>query len=91
MALASVQERVTRLSSLVLIGLPALRLRGLYFALITLMLSGAITVVLATVNFPNGGGSDPVPACGRHGVRTDALGFGVLDVAGALARATSGR
>jgi branched-chain amino acid transport system permease protein len=39
-----------------LIGLPALRLRGLYFALITLMLSGAITVVLATVNFPNGGG-----------------------------------
>jgi len=38
-----------------LIGLPALRLRGLYFALITLMLSGAITVVLATVNFPNGG------------------------------------
>jgi branched-chain amino acid transport system permease protein len=39
-----------------LIGLPALRLRGLYFALITLMLSGAITVVIATVNFPNGGG-----------------------------------
>jgi branched-chain amino acid transport system permease protein len=39
-----------------LIGLPALRLRGLYFALITLMLAGAITVVLATVNFPNGGG-----------------------------------
>ena len=38
-----------------LIGLPALRLRGLYFALITLMLAGAITVVLATVNFPNGG------------------------------------
>jgi branched-chain amino acid transport system permease protein len=39
----------------VLIGLPALRLRGLYLALITLMLAGAITVVLATVNFPNGG------------------------------------
>jgi len=38
-----------------LIGLPALRLRGLYLALITLMLAGAITVVLATVNFPNGG------------------------------------
>jgi len=37
------------------IGLPALRLRGLYLALITLMLAGAITVVLATVNFPNGG------------------------------------
>jgi branched-chain amino acid transport system permease protein len=39
----------------VLIGLPALRLRGLYLALITLMFAGAITVVVATVNFPNGG------------------------------------
>jgi branched-chain amino acid transport system permease protein len=38
-----------------LIGLPALRLRGLHLALITLMLAGALTVVLATVNFPNGG------------------------------------
>ncbi|MGH3268299.1 MAG: branched-chain amino acid ABC transporter permease [Trebonia sp.] len=38
-----------------LITLPALRLRGLYLALITLMLSGAVTVVLATLNFPNGG------------------------------------
>ncbi len=36
--------------------LPAIRLRGLYLALITLMLAGAITVILATVNFPNGGG-----------------------------------
>ncbi|HTU72892.1 MAG TPA: branched-chain amino acid ABC transporter permease [Trebonia sp.] len=39
-----------------LITLPALRLRGLYLALITLMLAGAVTVVLATINFPNGGG-----------------------------------
>jgi branched-chain amino acid transport system permease protein len=38
-----------------LIGLPALRLRGLYLALITLMLAGAISVVLTTTNFPNGG------------------------------------
>ncbi len=38
------------------IGLPALRLRGLYLALITLMMAGALTVILATVNFPNGGG-----------------------------------
>jgi branched-chain amino acid transport system permease protein len=38
-----------------LVGLPALRMSGLYLALITLMLAGAITVVLATVNFPNGG------------------------------------
>jgi branched-chain amino acid transport system permease protein len=37
------------------VGLPALRLRGLYLALITLMLAGAITVVLETINFPNGG------------------------------------
>ena len=39
-----------------LITLPALRLRGLYLALITLMLAGAVTVILATLNFPNGGG-----------------------------------
>jgi branched-chain amino acid transport system permease protein len=38
-----------------LVGLPALRMRGLYLALITLMLAGAITVVLASTNFPNGG------------------------------------
>lgn len=38
-----------------LIGLPALRLRGLYLALITLMLAGAFSIVLATTNFPNGG------------------------------------
>jgi branched-chain amino acid transport system permease protein len=38
-----------------LVGLPALRMRGLYLALITLMLAGAITVVLASLNFPNGG------------------------------------
>jgi branched-chain amino acid transport system permease protein len=39
-----------------LIGLPALRVSGLYLALITLMLAGAITVVLAATDFPNGGG-----------------------------------
>jgi branched-chain amino acid transport system permease protein len=38
-----------------LVGLPALRLTGLYLALITLMLAGAITVVLTATNFPNGG------------------------------------
>src|SRR5215475_3408063 len=37
------------------IGLPALRVSGLYLALITLMLAGAITVVLTSTNFPNGG------------------------------------
>jgi branched-chain amino acid transport system permease protein len=39
-----------------LITLPALRLRGLYLALITLMLAGGVTVIEATLNFPNGGG-----------------------------------
>ncbi|HWB22615.1 MAG TPA: branched-chain amino acid ABC transporter permease [Gaiellaceae bacterium] len=40
----------------VLIGLPALRLSGLYLALITLMAAGGVTVVLTAINFPNGGG-----------------------------------
>lgn len=38
-----------------LVGLPALRMSGLYLALITLMLAGAIAVVLTATNFPNGG------------------------------------
>jgi branched-chain amino acid transport system permease protein len=38
-----------------LIGLPALRLSGLYLALITLMAAAAITQVLAATGFPNGG------------------------------------
>jgi branched-chain amino acid transport system permease protein len=38
-----------------LIGLPALRLSGLYLALITLMAAGAITVLLKLAQFPNGG------------------------------------
>ncbi len=37
------------------IGLPALRVSGLYLALVTLMLAGAINVVLIDTNFPNGG------------------------------------
>jgi branched-chain amino acid transport system permease protein len=40
----------------VLVGLPALRLSGLYLALITLMFAGATTVVLAVTDFPSGGG-----------------------------------
>jgi branched-chain amino acid transport system permease protein len=39
----------------VFIGLPALRLSGLYLALITLMAAGAITVFLRVAQFPNGG------------------------------------
>jgi branched-chain amino acid transport system permease protein len=38
-----------------LVGLPSLRLSGLYLALITLMFAGAVNVVMAVTNFPNGG------------------------------------
>jgi branched-chain amino acid transport system permease protein len=38
-----------------LIGLPALRLSGLYLALITLMAAGALTVLLQATQLPNGG------------------------------------
>jgi branched-chain amino acid transport system permease protein len=40
----------------VVIGLPAIRLSGLYLALITLMAAGAITLVLREIELPNGGG-----------------------------------
>jgi branched-chain amino acid transport system permease protein len=40
----------------VLVGLPSLRLSGLYLALVTLMFAGATTVVLSVTDFPNGGG-----------------------------------
>jgi branched-chain amino acid transport system permease protein len=40
----------------VLIGLPALRVSGLYLALVTLMLAAGVEIVLATIKFPNGGG-----------------------------------
>jgi branched-chain amino acid transport system permease protein len=49
----------------VLVGLPALRLSGIYLALITLMAAAAITLVLQLINFPNGG--------------TDILGFNQAD------------
>lgn len=38
-----------------LIGLPAIRLKGLYLALITLMAAAAIAVALSATQFPNGG------------------------------------
>jgi branched-chain amino acid transport system permease protein len=37
------------------IGIPALRLSGLYLALITLMAAGALTLLLRVYKFPNGG------------------------------------
>ena len=66
-----------------LVGLPALRMRGLYLALITLMLAGAITVVLSSLNFPNGGhgfsGYDGaqvhIPPIRRPGIATTDTAF----------------
>jgi len=40
----------------VLWGLPALRLRGLYLAVVTLMLAGAFQVAISATGFPDGGG-----------------------------------
>lgn len=36
-------------------GLPALRMRGLYLALITLMIAGAAQIVISGIGFPDGG------------------------------------
>ncbi|MGO6899722.1 branched-chain amino acid ABC transporter permease, partial [Rhizobium ruizarguesonis] len=36
-------------------GLPALRLRGLYLALVTLMLAGAFQIIISAWGFPDGG------------------------------------
>jgi branched-chain amino acid transport system permease protein len=59
-----------------LVGLPALRMSGLYLALITLMLAGAITVVMTATNFPNGGHGflgHTESSFGSAGVRRPAL------------------
>ncbi len=37
------------------VGLPALRLSGLYLSLVTLMIAAAVAVVLSVLKFPNGG------------------------------------
>jgi len=50
----AVASAVTMLFGWVL-AMPALRMRGLYLALITLMAAGGIEVILSTVRFPNGG------------------------------------
>jgi branched-chain amino acid transport system permease protein len=38
-----------------IMALPALRMRGLYLALVTLMAAGGLEIMLATYQFPNGG------------------------------------
>ena len=54
----------------IVIGLPALRLSGLYLALVTLMAAGAITLVLTTQKFPNSNkgfwGYDPRNPSGQN-------------------------
>lgn len=54
----------------IVIGLPALRLSGLYLALVTLMAAGAITLLLTVVKFPNGGdgfwGFDKLNSSGQN-------------------------
>jgi branched-chain amino acid transport system permease protein len=39
----------------VLVGLPALRMRGLYFAIVTLMTAAAVQVLISAFDFPDGG------------------------------------
>lgn len=39
----------------IVLALPALRMRGLYLALITMMAAGGIEIMLSTFRFPNGG------------------------------------
>jgi branched-chain amino acid transport system permease protein len=66
-----------------LIGLPALRLRGLYLALITLMAAAAFSVALTSFNLPNGGGGffgydafgGAVPQLRRPSIATDDTAF----------------
>jgi branched-chain amino acid transport system permease protein len=65
-----------------LIGLPALRLRGLYLALVTLMGAGAFFVVVNAIGFPEGGtgftgreGTTVVENAPRPGFATDDPSF----------------
>ena len=46
---------VTTMLCGMLLALPALRLRGLYLALVTLMAAGGLEILFATFQFPNGG------------------------------------
>jgi branched-chain amino acid transport system permease protein len=39
----------------VIFGLPALRMRGLYLALVTLMIAGALQIIFSATGFPDGG------------------------------------
>jgi branched-chain amino acid transport system permease protein len=65
----------------VLVGLTAIRLSGLYLALITLMFAGATQIVLSVIDFPNGGsgftGHTAIPPLGGlAGVRRPDIAVG---------------
>jgi branched-chain amino acid transport system permease protein len=64
----------------IVIGLPALRLSGLYLALVTLMAAGAITLLLTVFKFPNGGGGfwgfDKRIASGQNKLARPAIAVG---------------
>jgi branched-subunit amino acid ABC-type transport system permease component len=58
-------------------GLPALRMRGLYLALVTLMIAGGFQVVITAIDFPDGGAgfigkiyNGPRQYMGRPGLAT---------------------
>ena len=65
----------------VLVGLTAIRLSGLYLALVTLMFAGATVVVLSVIDFPNGGGgftghTSSTDLSGLAGVRKPSIAEG---------------
>jgi branched-chain amino acid transport system permease protein len=67
----------------VLIGLPALRVSGLYLALVSLMLVAAVEIVLNEIKFPNGGDGfkgfvkdlTQIKALRRPSIATTELGY----------------
>ena len=66
----------------ILVGLTAIRLSGLYLALVTLMFAGATVVVLSVIDFPNGGGgftghTSSADLSGLAGVRRPSMAEGV--------------
>src|SRR4051794_2414812 len=64
-----------------LIGLPALRVSGLYLALVTLMLAAGMEIVLVTIKFPNGGSGFKGVATSLSDIRpTRRPSFAVTDV-----------
>ena len=65
-----------------LVGLTAIRLSGLYLALVTLMFAGATEVVLSVIDFPNGGGgftghTSSADLSGLAGVRKPSIAEGI--------------